>query len=242
MESLDTLIPVSQHALRQAAGTEGTQIASLLTADVKDKPRNRPLVRMKVRNRNTTLLNLPHANPVPPGEWIISCYDDEVPAVMALVETRQDRINDARKQYQRMILSEAKKLTSFPGTVDDLEEALLKGLSSAGNAPPEDIKEHIAGVLRETELSVESVFHAMMERDIKPLDSAELIANSEHQEPKRVEQVKEQNALADAMGAAISRELPVAMKAAMGEFADQLFAKLVPLLQGNQSKGGGDRR
>src|SRR5574342_424118 len=128
MESLDTLIPVTQRPLAQPKGTEGTQVASLLTADVKDKPRNRPLVRMKVRNRNTAMLLVPHANPVPPGEWVISCYDDEVPAVMGLVETRQDRLRDAQKQYQRMVLSEAKKkLGTFLGTVDDLEEAITGG-------------------------------------------------------------------------------------------------------------------
>lgn len=237
MESLDTLIPVSQRPLRQPAANAGVGVVPHLTADVRDKPRNRPLVRMEIHNRCTAVLTLPHANSVPPGQWTISCYDDEVAAVLSMVEPKPDRLRDAQQQFQRSILAEAKKkLESYQGTVDDLEEEIAKG-----TAPPE-LKAEIDAILRETEVSVESVFHAMMERDVKPLVSAKLVEGSEHQEPKRVEQVKEQNALADAMGAAISRELPVAMKAAMGEFADQLFAKLAPLLQGNQSKGGGDRR
>ncbi len=228
---LDSLIPISQKPLDKPKGSVGDTAVTHLTADVKDKPRNRPLVRMKVRNRCTAVLTLPHANSVEPGEWLISCYDDEVKDVLSMVEPRPDRIKDAQEQYQRSILSAAKKhLEGFSGTVDDLQVAIENGTA------PDNLKEVVDAALRDSDLSVESVFHKMMERDIKPLDSAELIKDSEHAEPKRVEQVKDQDALANAMGKAMARELPAAMEA----LADAIVRKLQGVMPTNQ--GGQPRK
>ena len=229
---LDTLIPVSQKPLNRPKGSVGDTAVTHLTADVKDKPRNRPLVRMKVRNRCTAVLTLPHACSVEPGEWLISCYDDEVKDVLSLVEPRPDRIRDAQEQYQRAILSAAKKqIEGFLGTVDDLQAAIENGTA------PDGTKEAVDAALRDSDLSVESVFHKIMERDVLPLDAAELIKDSEHSEPKRVEQVKEQDALANAMGKAMARELPAAMEA----LADAIVRKLQGVNLSNPKQGGQSR-
>ena len=198
MNALETLIPVSQ---RPIPCPEGEHAVCHLTADVRDRPRNKPLVRMKVRNRCTKLLQVGFWM-VPPGEHEITCYADEVDGVKGMVEDKPDQIRAAQDAYRRNIVSEVKeKYEQYRGDVVDLMKDL-----DAGKTDPE-ILDVLKRVLEGSTESVEAVFMATMKRDVRALDSAEVVPGSEHKEPKLLEQEHEKNQLADAMGAALGRFL-----------------------------------
>ena len=53
----------------------------------RDRPRGRPLKRVRVHNRSTLNLQTPRAWLIQPGVQEIEVYDDEVEALMGMVET-----------------------------------------------------------------------------------------------------------------------------------------------------------
>lgn len=225
------LIPVGQQQLRP----KRPEHERTLTADSKDPMRHEPLVKMRVVNRCTTVLPLPH-NAINPGEHVITVFKSEVPAVLARVEPDPAAITSAQEAYRLGIAEEVRSRTDFEGTARD-----LLALIDEGANVPDEIARTVKDVLAETVDSVESVFFQREKRGVKPLVSAEVISGSEHDEPKREMLDGEQKRLARAVSAGLAEVLPVAMEA--------LALKLIEVLRpgsnaGNQSgaQGGNQQK
>lgn len=222
MGHLDKLIPVTQRPLPTPSGAV---VADYLTATVKDAPRNVPRVKMRVRNRCTVNLGF-LGNRVPCGEHVVSVYRDEVDKVLAMVEQDQQGIKAAQQKYRKRVAAEVRELLgNYSGTTDEL----LAELDQDG-AADDDRKTALSKVLTTTSLSVEGIFRQDHDRDILPLDFAELIESTEHAEPKVVERKREQDTLAGAMGAALAHALPSALEG--------LAVRVAEILSSKQGGGG----
>lgn len=190
----------------QEIGPQGQPIITvnhnyLLDERSKDAARGRSLVKMRVHNRNTRSLQI-HSQHISPGVHEISVYEDHVKSVLGMVED-QRLIDRAREQFETDLAQEVAKKAEWQGSIDDVR-GLIKSKSHPG------INENYALVLKTTGKSVEASFHAQNKRDIKPLVSAEVIANSEHPEPQRKDTVREIEKYAQAQADAlrvVAREL-----------------------------------
>lgn len=224
MGYLDKLIPLTQQPLPAPAGAV---VAEFLTASVKDAPRNVPRIKARVVNRCTPNLHI-FGSLVPVGRHEISIYKDQADALMAMVEDEQQAIKQAQTKYRKRICTEVRELLgNFPGTTDDLLAELdAKGADSERQTA-------ISKVLTETSLSVEAVFRQDHDRDIRPLDHAEILDGTEHAEPKVVEKKREQDTLAGAMGAALAGALPQALEGLAARVADLLQQRSQGQGQGN---------
>lgn len=203
----------------------------------KDKPRKRSLVTVRVVNRCTHNLNLAGTT-VSPGQHDVECYDDQSAGILAMVETQPELIAQARVVY---VTALAKELTadyldetSWNGTLAELVE-VISAKSVEG-----PIGVALAELLEKTPLSLEATFYEMFGRDIKPLDSAEVLADSTHAEPQREEMEAEVSKAAAANAQALGTALAAALApivAALNARIDSIEAKSSG---GNQQ--GGQRR
>jgi len=189
---------------------------NFLTATGKDKARNKNLVHMKVVNRKTLNLSLPDGNLVGPGEHVIPVYEDHVAAVMAQVEPNPEAIVAAKEDFElQMARVVQEKLGTFSGTLDELR-TLIRSKSNP------TINEKYQTALATQPFSVEGSFQRLRGRDVKPLDSAEVIKGSEHAEPQRAQQTADQKNLVAAVVAVVQAMQQNAQPAAWIQYGDTL--------------------
>ncbi len=163
---------------------------NFLDHNTKDRARNKNLVRMRVVNRNTLNLQLPDGVLVGPGEHEISVYEDHVERVMAQVEPNQAALVEAERHYKLEIAKMIKEKMAageerFVGTTDDV----LAMIRSRSNARVNELHDRL---VKTEPLSIQSSFHKLHDRDVKPLVSAEVLKGSEHPEPQRERQTADQ--------------------------------------------------
>ena len=163
----------------------------------KAKPRGRSMVRMRVVNRNTRNLTVPHGNVIEPGTREFYCYEDEVAQVMKMVEPKRENIATAKTRHKLAIAKEvaARLDPAFMGTDEELAAIIEAG-------PTDQIAEALKYVLEVTPTSMEGQFQDLTGRGLYPLDSAEIIEEgiSEPQrETLRMEQEKQAGVLAAAL-------------------------------------------
>lgn len=204
----------------------------------KDKARKRSLVTVRVLNRCTSGLLLPGGTVVSPGQHDVECYDDQAAGILAMVETQPELIAQARVVYVTALAKELQSDylddSSWSGTLAELVE-VISAKSVEG-----PIGVALGELLEKTPLSLEATFYEMFGRDIKPLDSAEVLADSTHAEPQREEMEAEVNKAA----AANAQALGTALAAALGPIVAALNAR-IDSIEGKSSGGnqqGGQRR
>lgn len=228
-------IPAQQTA--NASTAKHHALGHLRVANNKDKARKRSLVTVRVLNRCTNGLNLV-GTVVSPGQHDIECYDDQAAGILAQVETQPELIAQARVVYVTALAKELQSdyldETSWNGTLAELVEVI----SAKSVDGPIGIA--LAELLEKTPLSLEASFYEMFGREIKPLDSAEVLAGSEHAEPQR----EEMDAEVSKAAAANAQALGTALAAALAPIVAALNAR-IDGLEGKQSGGnqqGGQRR
>lgn len=177
----------------------------------KSKARGRSLVKMRVVNRNTRNLQVPHGNVIDPGVREIYCYDDEVAAVKAMVEPKVANIPAARERYMLAIAKQVGERLDppFNGTLADLAERITTGKIDPSDKPG-SIAFELSKVLDTTPSSVEGAFYETNGRSLYPLDSAEVIDEG-IPEPQRkamaMEQEKQAGVLANALRSVLKEAL-----------------------------------
>lgn len=164
------------------------------------KKRNVSFVRMKVKNRNTLNLPLPDGNLIPRGEHIIAVYEDSVQTVLDLVEDPKN-IELARAAHDADLLADVMSAASADPEIawNGKPEEMRKLIAERSNA---GINRIYAAVLAETPFSIESAFRKLHNRDILPLDAAEVIETG-LPEPQREEASGERDRLIEALSAAL---------------------------------------
>lgn len=193
----------------------------------RDRPRGRPLKRVRVHNRSTLNLQTPRAWLIQPGVQEIEVYDDEVEALMGMVETKPEMIEQAQESYRLAIAEDAKqRVEGFAG-----DAAAFIAEVAAGNQAAREAYEYVRA---RTSLSPQSLFRQAMKRDPLPLVSVEVIGDA--QEPKRaaVELLQaEQTRYTGSLGAAIAAGIADAQKPLLAAFAEQtkLLAQLAQRLK-----------
>lgn len=170
-------------------------------ANPKAKSRGRSMVKMRVVNRNTRNLTVPHGNVIEPGTREFYCYDDEVAQVMKMVEPKRENIATARMRYKLAIAKEvAERLDPpFTGTLEELAAVIDAG-------PTDQIAEQLKYVLEVTPASMEGQFQDLTGRGLYPLDSAEVIQDG-ITEPQRETLQREQEKQAGVLAAALEKVL-----------------------------------
>lgn len=208
-EAIEALLPTGQHSLRS-----DVMPANHLTADVRDAPRNRDLVRWRVVNRCTDGL-LIGQTVIGPGTHEVLMYEDHADQVTRLVEPDRAAIEMARRSYWLQLLDEARDLAKdFQGDTDAFMKHVAEGRAT------ERQMDAIRKCREETNLSVEGVFREMFKRDILPLDSAEIVKGApKEKEPKKLLLDQDRRQYADGI-------------------AEALRQVLGPIAQGLQQNGG----
>lgn len=164
-------------------------LAKVLTyPGIKDRPRKRPMVRVRVEN-TVEGLTVPHANMLGKGLCEFTCYDDELPIIEALVEREPESIKLAESAFRASIERQA----------DDN----LKGT----HASAEDREVEIARLMQTTGESREMHFRRLKNRDILPLRGDVEVLEMDLPEPKAEEMAEATNANARAIARAIAAEM-----------------------------------
>ena len=229
-------IPAQQTATSSTAKHHAQ--GHLRAVNNKDKARKRSLVTVRVLNRCTNGLLLPGGTVVSPGQHDVECYDDQADGILAQVETQPELIAQARVVYvtalAKEMIADYLDETSWSGTLAELVEVIsAKNVEGA-------VGKALTELLEKTPLSLEGTFYEMFGRDIKPLDSAEVLKDSAHTEPQREEMEAEVNKAA----AANAQALGTALAAALAPIVAALNAR-IDSIEGKTSGGnqqGGQRR
>lgn len=185
----------------QPASANGQLNQNFLKAGKKDEARGRPVVRMKVHNRDALNLPLAGANIIGPGTHVIVCYDDEVDAIRDQVEDPQ-KIAQAEQQYAIDIAEQVGKgmEPQWAGKIEDLAAIIASKSDPAVN-------ELYAKISRTTGASKQGAFQKLFKRSMKPLAMAELVVGSEHAEPQREGTQREVEKQAEAFAMALDKVL-----------------------------------
>src|SRR5262245_49179278 len=117
----------------------------------RDRPRNRSMVKMRVRNRRTRALQVLE-NTISIGEHEISVYENEVEKVMAMVETEPHLLKDAERLYELELAQAFQEMVSDNGTPETMLTRIKSGSLN------EDESKLYRRLLKITPLSVEGMF------------------------------------------------------------------------------------
>lgn len=178
-------------------------------------PSRGSMVKMEVVNRDCTNLTL-EGNLVPIGRHTITVYKDDVPNVMAQVESSQDKIARAYDHYMLKVAESVKGRIGFSGDL----EALSAMLQDKARTLPDDMAAAYKSVLQSTPRSVCASFNELTGRGIRPLESARVIEGSEHPDHHMVAKQEEAKLLHSVLHGAATAQ------AAVGLTAEQVAAMI----------------
>ncbi len=167
-------------------------------------PSRGSMVKMEVVNRDCNNLTL-EGNVVPIGKHVITVYKDDVPNVLAQVESSQDKIARAFDHYMLKVAESVKSRIGFQGDL----EALSAMLQDKSKALPDAMAAAYKSVLESTPRSVCASFAELAGRGIRPLESARVIDGSEHPDHHMVAKQEEARMLHSVLhGAAPAQAAP----------------------------------